>query len=711
MASTKFSVFTRLIFSLIFFLNTSVCFSNVESNERISVTDFKYFRKITYKNQQLLIYRNQQLKNIFYNTDNLNLSSINTKDQTEFNLNIKSKNSNHEISYQNQQVSYFAKTKAISFADSNYASKNSICDQKLLDESILRLDSKSVMRGIGSLNLESQFDETCNAEQKQKMNLYLGDLLRAENSLLTKCNSNDSIQKMKLADPKYLTYTSKVYAKYLRLVDKINDGSTPIKISCKMNSATKYGSFDEKENKISFNWEQLIKNSNSEKELSESVRKILGHELFHYGEQVKPDNEKTNLQCLNEKYAQTFTDLCDVTRVAQEVKYTIGTSSKEKIDLKIPTSNELELLCSSESAKSALDSEFGKVVLKNDKLKNETASKNEGGGKVEGALKVSQSQAQIQQTKAVSQELTKTVSQSDFVKPSNQDFAVLLSKTSALSKENKPYTVSANSDFGKVVAKTLSSFNTSGTVLTNKLNSALAAVASTPAQAKAQTSTLAKFNTIAKPEAASDLKAVVDTKIASMNSNSRGPASAADTPAKSDVKPTSQPTSAAVSKTNTNTGTGTNAASASRMPAAIDKTVNVNSQQKNDLATSANPVTNTSTTSSIGNDSRGNLPNKINSANFNSANQNSAPQNGKNLVKSIQSLKAFTSLTGAQYAEIRKSYDDPKFKNLLSAYDIRIVVKNSAGQYQALGVDSQNAKKIFTDDGQNLKVIDEKSKK
>ncbi len=81
---------------------------------------------------------------------------------------------------------------------------------------------------------------------------------------------------------------------------------------------------------------------------------------------------------------------------------------------------------------------------------------------------------------------------------------------------------------------------------------------------------------------------------------------------------------------------------------------------------------------------------------------------GSDLVNTIQSLKAFNTLTGGTYQEIKKHYNNPNFQNLLKTYDMRIMVKNSTGQYVAIGVDSKKAKKVFNDNGQALKTIAEK---
>jgi hypothetical protein len=77
-------------------------------------------------------------------------------------------------------------------------------------------------------------------------------------------------------------------------------------------------------------------------------------------------------------------------------------------------------------------------------------------------------------------------------------------------------------------------------------------------------------------------------------------------------------------------------------------------------------------------------------------------------VKTIQSLKAFNSVSGSQYQEIKKYYSNPQFKNLLQTYDMRIMVKSENGQYVGIGVDNQKAKKVFNDDGQFLKAIEQK---
>ena len=61
-------------------------------------------------------------------------------------------------------------------------------------------------------------------------------------------------------------------------------------------------------------------------------------------------------------------------------------------------------------------------------------------------------------------------------------------------------------------------------------------------------------------------------------------------------------------------------------------------------------------------------------------------------------------MTGSQYQEVRKYYDNPLFQNLLQTNDMRIEVKNGK-ENKIIGNElNQKTRKVFNDDGQILKA-------
>lgn len=685
MDSTKNFLTARLCLVLLTIFNHTSGFAATADTNKVSVTDFKYFRKINYKNQQLLVYKNTKIKSIFYLSDKNQQDYIKKDNRTSFNIKIDSAKSNHKISFSSNRLHYTSNNKITYFENAN----NSVC-AKTLEENYLKLNSRSILRSIQSVNVATLIDDkTCTEDQKEKLGLYLSDMLTTENAWLSRCYGNDSVKKLIETDVNYLNYTGSVYSKYLRLVQKINDNEKPIQISCKVSTPGKLGSFDETTNpeKISLDFENLSKKAGNESKLPDAIKTTLGHELFHYGEQIQtPDNPALS-SCINESYAKIFTDICTESDVAEVLK-----NNKKSTTLLIPTSDQITATCA-KNPKQLIQS---KNSMDNSLVKANDGTDGKGFTGTTG-IQGFNSQGSQQQNQAAKTKLKQTVTQSDFTQPSDSDFATLVSNTTAGTTEGKSYTVSANSSFGQAVQNTMNAFANSGSTLTNKLNAAVAATTST---AQATTTTLATTGTTSNTKTGSTYIPTSTIKTASTTdtSNTRMPAnienSSDNYAGKTSLGSSGQPsemgggTSGGASTNSFYTGSGN-----------LGNT-NAGKGEAPQGGGSGFGGGSSGGASSGGGSSTGSAPSQK------TAQQKQAE--GSEMVKTIQSLKAFNTVTGGQYQEIKKYYNNPQFLNLLQTYDMRIMVKNPTGQYVALGVDSKKAKKVFNDDGQVLKTVEEK---
>lgn len=701
MVSTKYFQLTRLCLALLISFNHVSVLSITSETEKISVTDFKFYRKIYYKKNQLLIYKNTAIQNIFFLSDKNQQDYTKRGSQVLLNIKIDSAQSNYKIGYLNNKLQFSLKQKVTYFENIS----TSQC-AKNLEENFLKLSSRSILRSIQSVNVAGLADDTCNDEQKQKLSLYLSDMLTTENAWLSKCYSNESVKKLIDTDPNYLNYTGSVYSKYLNLVQKINDGEKPIQISCKISTPGKLGSFDEtsKPEKISFDWANLSKQAGSDSKLPDSIKATLGHELFHYGEQMQTPENASVSTCINESYAKMFTDICTDTKISRLLEV-----NNQKSTLTIPTSEQIVAACSKESKQTkSIVSSFDNTIAS----ASQSGAALSAGVVGSGQLPIANASAQqTQQTNAaIPKELGKTISQSDFTQPSDSDFATLASNTKAGTTEGKAYTVSANSSFGQTVQKTMNAFANSGNTLTNKLNTAVAAATNT-AQATTTTFTSTGSNKTTTsttgstyiPTSTSTTSKNTQTNDAS-NTTARMPANAEDNSGNytGATGKTSLGTSGQPSEMGGGTSTGGSNNSFSTGSGNLGNT----NSGKGGAAQAPNAGG-----SSGGGGGSGGASSVGGSSAAPALNQKSAEQKraeDSEVVKTITSLKTFNTVSGGQYQEIKKHYNNPQFQNLLKTFDMRIMVRNPAGQYVGIGVDSKKAKKVFNDDGQVLKTVEEK---
>ncbi len=689
MYSTKNFTLARLCLVFLIILNHASGFPGSSDPNKIFVTDFKYFRRIYFNKQQLLVYKNPSIKSIYYLSDKYELETTKFQKTTTSNFKLDSNKTNYKISFSNGKMKFLSKKKTIYFDTSDY----SICE-KNLSEKALNIDLRPYTKGIKASIISGLTDSTCSEDQKETIGISLQNMLDSEKSWLSKCYANDSVNKLIKTDPNYLSYSLSVYSKYLDLVKKLGEGGKPIQISCDMNTAERLGSFNETTSpaKISLDWSNLKKLSRGEQKLPENIKATLGHELFHYGEQMQTPTDNVYDKCINESYAKLFTDVCLVSENEKNLK-NIGDSDASKIkDQKIPTSNQLAAACKNQTKVAAI-------------ISKDLTIKEQETGEASGAHPIFAGELQNQQqlNTSVQNKLgsgANPVTQSDFTQPSDSDFATLASNTTAGTTEGSSYTIPANSSFGQVVQKTMNSFANSGNTLTNKLN---AAVATTTNTANATTTTLASNNT--------GTTTTGSTYVPTSSSSSKIQKNNSPNTA------TRMPTSVDESYSGT---TGKTSLGSSGQPSEMG---GGNPEKNNSFYTGSGNLGNTNAgkggspqTANSGVSSGGGSGGTVSSGGGSTTGgsaptQKTAQQKqaeGSEMVKTIQSLKAFNTVSGGQYQEVKKYYANPQFLNLLQTYDMRIMVKNPTGQYMAIGVDSKKAKKVFNDDGQILKTVEEK---
>lgn len=502
MVSRKKHVATRLLltFFIIFGNSKSNALIDIHDN-KVRVTDFKYFRKITYKNQQLLVYKNTGVKSFFYlsNKIQFNYTSQNSKLTTNFES--QSKNKNHKIQYIDNKIKYYSKNKTI-YYDST--SLSPLCEQNTFNNLLKSFDQKvlrPLQTSIANFNFESLADESCTSEQKEKVSQYLADTLNTESGSLAKCLENKTVENL-MNDADYRIYIGNMYAKYLQLAQQIADGKTPLKISCKMNETNKLGSYNENSAppKISLNFDVLSKQVVEDNQLNEIAQKTLGHELFHLGQStVATDNEKYS-ECINEEYAKLFNDLCKFNMDADQItSNSIYAKSSEIIanqkrviqNQKIPVSVEINALCCKKftcaNEKSTnIDSQNEFVSL--DANVTTTTGKGTGGATLNS--QVSQAQLVAQQNTAVQNNLSQNLTRNDFEPVSGSTIARLATDAFAPNVQiGKETIVPAGSSYEQDATQAFNSISrtTNNRILTT-LNNAIAATQNT-AQANTLTAT------------------------------------------------------------------------------------------------------------------------------------------------------------------------------------------------------------------------------
>ena len=671
MLSMKKNTWARLKLLLLKLLLVapSVSFGSAQAKSEFQITDFKYFRRIVHAGNQILLLKSSGNKNIHFLSQTNQMAQIKIKDEEQLIFKLHSEHEHFNLIYQNEKLNLTSKNKAIYFSDTQTA--QSLCEQKRLNF-INELDNVSAK--IKEIKIEKLLDkQTCENIPTELIREKLRATFRQKRSSLTLCLENENVKNLFYDDLKFQSYIGSVFSNYLRLVDKISEDKNPLKIKCEMKDELKLGSFDETTNPItiSLNYKELQKKYTDKDALSDAIENTLNHEIFHYGDQLEEQN-RNNPDCHDEAYAKIFTNLC----------------ARESVVTNLPSSKEIDTKCSS-NEKINLETKAGKtfdlgLTAKDGKL---------GTGTGTAALK--------QNNYYNNQPQLKEIKESDFVRVSDANLATLLSNVKPDVRNGEKYTVPAESSFGKAATATFKAFEKSSQVLTGKLNTVIAA---TTNPALANLSGTSKANIGATNTPRENLTASLPISSSTRVTETSNPRFASGT--------TAIPQNENVLGIAPNANTRLPAGELATDTAPTQKSVSAKSQSY-EVAGSAPATASATSTSSP----QAKPANNITTNTRSLASLPTTPQmpvqnqqDGAAMFKAIQSLKAFDTMTGSQYQEVRKYYDNPLFQNLLQTNDMRIEVKNGK-ENKIIGNElNQKTRKVFNDDGQILKAKTEVKK-
>ena len=679
MISTKYLLRTRLFLILSILLNCLTVFSDTIGADSIMVTDFKFYRKIVYKDQQILIHKNMINKSIYYLSDNYQIDYEKRNNEIIENFKTSSKNTNFKINYFKNRVTLFERDKSIYFENS----AGSACNKTAADLAIA-LPSRQMIRAIDNTKVAALVDNSCTESQKEKLGSYFANILTNENSWLSLCFNNKAVDRMIEADPNFSNYIGSVYSRYLRVVQKINEGKTSVEISCKVPnslSSTVNASYEDSLNreKFSFNMNKIESQIDvtNDSAASNKFNELISHELFHLGEKTQTPFDRDDGKCINESYARAFTSVCATSNKVDE----LNTNGKESA-ISIPTSEQIALACKTE----------GKIPIVSLKsspdLSDVKYASLHAGVNGTGITPTQSNEAQIrqQQNMAVQKNLNKTVADGDFNRVSDDSFAILASTSRAGTTQGKPYPVSAKSPLGETAIRAVRSFEISGKKIAGKLSDAMGIVTST-AQANVGN------NATASSSSSSNYVPVTKSQPEDLPPsilNSRMPATIINTPTSSNgkTKPTSELDAGTTSNGKQNSANTTLNAKLSII------------QNENSTKSSAGSI-------STGNDRF--IANS--SALRKSTEQNQAE--GAQIMEAVKFLKAYTEIKGGAdsankngtYEKIKEKYTNRNFQNVLQLNGIGIRYKNTDGKSIVIGDVSESAKRVFVERDQTLKLI------
>ena len=115
MVSRKNFIPARLYLVLIFAFtstgNAQIPSSTLKNNSKISITDFKFYRRITYNGQQILLNNRPKVKKIIYLSNQLSQSVSIINNKKSFSL--EGKNKKYEISLSKNKIDYSSVQKSV----------------------------------------------------------------------------------------------------------------------------------------------------------------------------------------------------------------------------------------------------------------------------------------------------------------------------------------------------------------------------------------------------------------------------------------------------------------------------------------------------------------------------------------------------------------------------------------------------------------------
>lgn len=708
MVSRKITLLTRL--SLVILIlsghipNAAANAPPLALQDRVYITDFDEYRKINYKDQQLLIYTIKGVKSVFYLSKKISQNYTEVADRKEWAFQVDSKNRKHKITLKNGKIGYYSIAKSIYY--------NSVCSMNIIENIFSEIDDVTytgVIKKIKAGNFNNILDSTCsnNEDFTEAFNMVIG----AEKLSLTQCYDSikNLIQQSLPEDKAYLNYFGNVYSRYYRFMDELKNGKKPLTISCDLKKPDRIGSFDERVTdpnvpKISFNLDLIMKNAKTKETLKkediiDNITDTLRHELFHYGQPVQGSTQEES-ECINEAFTQIFSNVCNQAKVKNLNEANTSTTkeiTKFEKEYKPPTSKEI-----SESCKQKNQNNIGYTsslaATTNIRV---TDSSTIPGGTTDTLSKIQAQNKQASQQLVAQTEknLQNTVTAVDYASITNDTFAKLAGAATVGTTQGREYSVSADSDFGKTTVATMRSFNDSGRSLSMKLNS----------------STLAAAAALSGNSAVAATKATETTKeVTSTNTKSRNPASTSPTPATTNSKlstsqmaaKTSENTSANSSSTTESiaTGAGSGLQATTNATATIAGTTNATTTTTNTPATEG-------TVAAIASANQ-NQPHRQPASNT-QPQQNPRTNTSQNTITigTVRALENFTSISGPTYQTLSDYYrgDQQKQENLrkiLSQNNIKIKYTDNKGKQQEIG--ATNPKKVFNDTGKGLVSIENK---
>ncbi|MEK6627418.1 MAG: hypothetical protein AABY53_02235, partial [Bdellovibrionota bacterium] len=446
------------------------------TDQTIFVKDYKNYREYTYKGSQILISKNKKNINLHFAKDNTFLMLNQNKTKRLYELSKADKNLNHSVFYKAVassdmnapgQVGYYLKRKMKYYKSS---SENDACvtGYKPLLE---RIGTREIVKKIGKFQIVNLIDKaTCEKvtkKEKQDLETTLIEEFNEKSSSLTSCFTKPEVQKILDRDQFLQNNATAVFARFLNLVDKISNGTEPLKIKCKLEpkDAPAMASYNEKANpaELSIN----VAKSN--------LKQALNHELFHHGAQQYPLGE--NQACLDEASVQLFEEIC---------------KDQDITTKKLPTSADILNLCQSTTDKKPVL--FADLQTKESSRENHNSNRGFG---LSTTLDAATIQADQTQQNQIATNLQNTIKSEDFTPVAPTDVSTLANATlqnrdgvDTAKNYGERQTIVATPEVRESLDRVTTALDRAAAGMTTGLNTAMA-LAVNPAQAttiKAQAS-------------------------------------------------------------------------------------------------------------------------------------------------------------------------------------------------------------------------------
>lgn len=659
----------KLIFLTIFFGVHTLSHGSTQAVSNIEITDFKYFRKITYDGNQILLLRDLKNKGIHFLSGAHQMAQIKIKGNEQLTFKTSDSTKHFKLSFVKNKLNLNIKNKSIYFLDNT--NQKSLCEQRRLSYTQQLTD---INFKLDEIKIEKLMDiETCSGVSKSIMLRNLQNTLGEKANSLNLCMEKESLKNLFYKDSNFQRYIGSVYSKYLKLIDQISDDKTPLKIKCVTADKEKLGSFDESTNPatMSVNYPLLREKYSEDSALGKAIEETLHHELSHFGDQLG-SADINNHNCVDETYANIFTKLCD----------------KNLTVMVLPTSSEIEEKCEKNEKNNVVTSANSSTIVGN-RILNVNKSDNS-----------TTASAANQNNDYNNQQNIKNVDESSFGKVDDSELAKLLSPGKPNVRYGEKYTVSEESTIGSAAIKTIENLKNKSFSLANRV----IAATTNPAQANLIGASKPNIGTTSNPR--ESLPTSLSTTSTSL------------------VKKTGDTFAASTKTTNLNTESASTISNNtnSRMPAAEKTSAPAENTQRpsgvkgqpSEMASSASgSVTKNSvgTTAAITNPSikpATNTNKAVVSIASDSAQQQTLRESAA-IFEAIRNLKTFNEMSGEERIKVQKLYNNEFFKNLLNVNGMSIRIEDGNGS-RVIGKELSQKSKVFNDNGKILKVESEVKK-